>query len=73
MNGGIKSKDMQEYNEKAYEKWDTESLVPCPHCARTFLPDRLQIHLKSCKADRILKPRVGAKPASEEIPVKHHE
>ena len=23
-----------------------ENLSPCPHCARTFLPDRLQIHLR---------------------------
>jgi hypothetical protein len=22
--------------------------MPCPNCARTFLPDRLDVHLRSC-------------------------
>jgi hypothetical protein len=30
-------------------------LESCPHCERTFLPERLQIHLRSCKADKPLK------------------
>ena len=25
------------------------NLVPCPNCARTFLPDRLQVHLRACR------------------------
>lgn len=25
------------------------NLVPCPTCARTFLPDRLIVHQRSCK------------------------
>ncbi|XP_076994948.1 zinc finger protein 474 [Tamandua tetradactyla] len=25
-------------------------LVPCPNCSRTFAPDRLQVHQRSCKA-----------------------
>jgi len=29
---------------------DEESFVPCPHCRRTFLPDRLEVHLRSCRA-----------------------
>lgn len=51
---------MEVYNEQAYNKWDTEALIACPNCERTFLPDRLEIHLRSCKADRPLKPRVVA-------------
>lgn len=31
---------MKEYNDKA--------LDACPNCGRTFLPDRLLVHLKSC-------------------------
>jgi hypothetical protein len=42
---------MQAYNEQAYKQWDSEALEACPHCARTFLPDRLIIHLRSCRAD----------------------
>jgi hypothetical protein len=33
-----------------------QNLVPCPHCARTFNPDRIDVHLKSCK------PGSGSKP-----------
>ena len=42
---------MQAYNEQAYSKWDSEALSCCPNCARTFLPDRLAIHLRSCRPD----------------------
>ena len=50
---GTKQDIMLAMNEEAYNKWDTEALVACPNCDRTFLPDRLKIHSKSC--------RVGAK------------
>ncbi|CDW76549.1 UNKNOWN [Stylonychia lemnae] len=40
--------DIQQYNEDAFKQYNEVSLVPCHNCGRTFLPDRLQIHLKSC-------------------------
>ena len=40
---------MQDYNEDAFKNYNEKALVPCPNCARTFLPDRLTVHLKSCK------------------------
>lgn len=30
--------------------WKEEDLKPCPHCRRTFLPDRLDVHLRSCRS-----------------------
>jgi hypothetical protein len=42
---------MHAYNEQAYKQWDSEALSACPHCKRTFLPDRLVIHLRSCTAE----------------------
>jgi hypothetical protein len=42
---------------------DTKALESCPHCSRTFLPERLKIHLKSCKAERPLKMRAQPKQA----------
>lgn len=65
---------IDQYNLEAYNKWDAESLLPCPNCARTFLPDRLDIHLRSCKADRPLKPPVrkpsnNPKPSAQATPV----
>ena len=32
----------------AAEKAHEGNLAPCPHCGRTFNPERLPIHLKSC-------------------------
>lgn len=46
---------MESYNVDAYNKWDQEALVMCPNCDRTFLPDRLEIHLRSCKHGKPLK------------------
>lgn len=39
----------EEYNRMALERWDQEALMPCPNCGRTFLPDRLEVHLRGCK------------------------
>ena len=33
-------------------------LEPCPHCGRTFRPEALTRHLKSCTADKPLKRRI---------------
>ncbi|XP_026464247.1 uncharacterized protein LOC113366807 [Ctenocephalides felis] len=40
-----------EYNNMAW-KVSQKSLLPCEHCGRTFLPDRLEIHLRSCKPQK---------------------
>ena len=32
----------------------------CPHCSRTFFQGRLNLHLKSCKANKPMK-KVAAK------------
>lgn len=43
------SKDQHaEMNRLAY-KSAMEQLLPCKNCGRTFLPDRLPVHLRSCK------------------------
>lgn len=31
-------------------------MVKCPNCSRTFLEDRIEVHLKSCRADNPCKP-----------------
>jgi len=40
---------LEEKNETLAQHWNTEVLEPCPNCGRTFLPDRLEVHLRSCK------------------------
>ena len=35
-------------NDQAFETYNREALVPCSNCGRTFLPDRLIVHQRSC-------------------------
>lgn len=44
--------------DKANSIAASQGMVHCPHCARTFIEDRLSIHLKSCSADKPSR-RVG--------------
>ena len=47
-------------NEAALESFEAEVMEACPHCARTFLPDRLEVHLRSCKGPAT--PRAALSP-----------
>ena len=49
---------IDKYNDAAYKNWDKNILEPCPHCARTFLPDSLKFHLKACTAEKPLKKKL---------------
>ena len=46
---------IEQMNEMSY-KAAQEQLIPCGNCGRTFLPDRLQVHQKSCTSDKPMKP-----------------
>lgn len=52
---------LEEYNNDAFKNYNDKVLEPCPNCARTFLPDRLLVHLKSCKGN-------GSGPKQEKSP-----
>ncbi len=41
--------DMDAINNQAFDTYNTQALVPCENCGRTFLPDRLIVHQRSCK------------------------
>jgi uncharacterized OB-fold protein len=43
--GGV---DMEEYNNAAAKSFNENGMDKCPNCGRTFLPDRLIVHLRSC-------------------------
>ncbi|XP_020865191.1 zinc finger protein 474-like isoform X1 [Phascolarctos cinereus] len=45
---GTTSYDLQSIHETAFESAQAQ-LLPCEHCGRTFLPDHLLVHLRSCK------------------------
>jgi Zn finger protein HypA/HybF involved in hydrogenase expression len=61
---GMNSKQLDEFNNAAYESYSTHTLVPCDVCGRTFLPDRLPIHKKSCKPGSSSKPITRARTPS---------
>lgn len=49
---------MNSYNDLAQKEFNEKGMDACPNCARTFLPDRLIVHLRSCnkahgKADTV--------------------
>ena len=44
----IKKLPLEERNALAMQIYNAHALEECPHCHRTFLPDRLQVHLPSC-------------------------
>ncbi|XP_024942699.1 uncharacterized protein LOC107269633 isoform X2 [Cephus cinctus] len=53
-----------EWNAAAW-KHSQAQLVPCPKCGRTFLPDRLPVHERCCKA--LPKPSTNVKMDNIEI------
>jgi hypothetical protein len=75
---------MEKYNEDAFQDWKEKALEACPNCGRTFLPDRLQVHLRSCKVPvnkedskverpKDLMPSAKVKEASENQPKKERK
>ena len=59
------SKQWEQFNEAAQQKFNTDTLQACPNCGRTFLPDRLPVHLRSC-ASLGFKPRTSTADGEEE-------
>ncbi|XP_014668875.1 PREDICTED: serine/arginine repetitive matrix protein 2-like [Priapulus caudatus] len=47
--GGSTSQAYREAVNKASWESSQSQLVPCPNCRRTFFPDRLTVHQRSCK------------------------
>ncbi len=39
---------IESYNKEAQNQYNNKSLEACPGCSRTFLPDSLKIHMRSC-------------------------
>ena len=46
-------------NELSYES-SKQQLLPCENCGRTFLPDRLSVHQRSCRPGNAVKPGRGS-------------
>lgn len=51
--GGVPSAaELDAMNALATAAFNTEALDTCEHCGRTFLPEKLKIHNKSCTAEK---------------------
>jgi len=42
--------------QEARDEREADEMVECAHCRRTFLPERLEIHLRSCRPGRAARP-----------------
>ena len=47
--------DLDELNAASQRAWSDGVLVKCQHCVRTFLPEKLSIHQRSCTAQNPAK------------------
>lgn len=46
----LTNEDYDQFNNRANNEYKETTLVPCPICSRRFLPDRLEVHSRSCKS-----------------------
>ena len=65
----VGSKEWAAFNAES-EKTFEANMEACPHCNRTFLPDRLPIHLRTCGKGNfknpVVRPRTGQGTPTEE-------
>ncbi|KAL4502371.1 hypothetical protein ABPG72_011958 [Tetrahymena utriculariae] len=62
----ITRKDIDNYNDRAFDQYNYDVLVPCENCGRTFKPESLIPHKKSCKPNNPLKPMSNAQKQYQE-------
>lgn len=48
---GMTRAEMDQRNAAAMAAFETQAMKKCPNCGRTFLEDRLPIHLRSCTSE----------------------
>lgn len=60
--GSMVGKDMAAYSDLDWDMYNAiqqhSAFSACPHCSRTFLPDRLKVHLRSCRPGHTSKPLI---------------
>ena len=58
---------LQNFNNAAFNDYNEKALVKCPNCPRTFLPDRLEIHLRSCRGPGMQAASASPVPHSKRL------
>ena len=62
----VQGMSREEFNNQQFNEF-TENMAQCENCGRKFLPDRLEVHLRSCKPGQGSKP-VAARASSTTAP-----
>lgn len=57
--------ELEKRNQKAMDTFEKQAMKQCPNCFRTFLEDRLDVHLRSCTAEKPHKPVSRIKEAPQ--------
>ena len=75
-NGSQSNFDLETMNQESSKAYNDKVLESCPYCARTFLPDRLVVHLRSCKPPPLsfgpnLKVSLIGKAGASQLASKH--
>lgn len=52
----MSAREVEKFNNNQFQEFQESALVPCENCGRTFFPDRLQVHLRSCKPGASARP-----------------
>ena len=55
---------LSEYNDMVFKIWNEAVLEACPNCDRTFKPEGLARHIKSCKPAKTLGRTMSVKQVS---------
>ena len=55
----VGSKEWAAFNTTAQEAFEENTMESCPYCQRTFLPDRLAVHLRTCGKGNFANPKPG--------------
>jgi hypothetical protein len=65
LQGNPEKMTLAERNEMALKLHQDEALETCQYCGRTFLPDRLKVHVKSCERSSNKKKKNTKYPKSK--------
>ena len=64
--GNFNDEIMNRMNEMSF-KAAQEQLIPCVNCGRTFLPERLPVHQRSCTSDKPARQRPNTRSNTDSV------
>lgn len=64
---GKSMKAVHDRNNKVSEAFNSQVMVKCPFCTRTFLEDRIEVHLRSCTSENPHRPPPACRKLNSEV------